>query len=110
MTCILHQEEVVMSSQITPTQSSNTHPLAHMPGTCDFAHTLRIIAVKEYNCGIILTIETLLHNFLNNANKKHRFSSSSLVEYQIAAVWRGAQLSSHVQAHFTSPTALIRKA
>ena len=30
----IHQGGVVLSSQITPTQSSNTHPLAHIPSTC----------------------------------------------------------------------------
>ena len=34
MTFSLHQGGVVISSQITLTQSSNTHPLANIPGTC----------------------------------------------------------------------------
>ena len=36
MTFSLHQGWVVMSSQITHTQSSNTHPLAHITDTCPF--------------------------------------------------------------------------
>ena len=27
-----------MSSQVTPAQLSNTHPIAHIPGTYDFTH------------------------------------------------------------------------
>ena len=34
MTFTLHHGGIVMSSQITITQSSNTHPLAHIQGTC----------------------------------------------------------------------------
>ena len=34
MTFSIHQEEVVMSSQIMLTRLSNTHPLAHISGTC----------------------------------------------------------------------------
>ena len=30
----IHQGGVDMSRQITLTQSPNTHPLAHIPGTC----------------------------------------------------------------------------
>ena len=36
MTFSLHQGGVVMSSQITDTQSSHIHPLAHMLDTCTF--------------------------------------------------------------------------
>ena len=34
MTFSLHHDGAVMSSQITPRQSSNTHSLAHIPGSC----------------------------------------------------------------------------
>ena len=54
-----------MSSHITPTQSSNSHPLAHIPGTCDFiSYPLQVMNTGPCKSGCI----KLNHLHMNNGS------------------------------------------
>ena len=78
MTFFLHQRWVVMLSQITPAQSSNTHTLARIPGTSLLICSSCALFSLFQPCHVTTTHPSLSDNpqerwrpFRNNAGQKN---------------------------------------